>query len=277
MKKKTLFSVALFAFIAGAACQYWFLTTVWPNRHRVYTWVYTLRNYRQPGEPCATDLVLDRQGYSLGYSYKNKSALWVSYILSPGSVKIDFARHGSFYADADIPEAYRVKPDEMVNTGYDKGHLAPSASIDFSAEANRETFALSNVALQEPRLNRQAWGHLESLERKWTETKGKLYIVTGPLYPKKPQKVNDVSVPDRFYKVIYAYDADQAIGFVLPNKPATNAELWEYAMSVQEVEAQTGLTFLSNFQQDAQKRLKENVDVTWWRGESPTRRGKSSK
>ena len=257
--------VALLAFIAGIAFEYWFLTKVWPNRHRSYSWVYSLRNHKKPGEPCETDLVLKRKGYSLGYSYQDKSALWVSYVLSAGSTRIDSGRHGSFYADKDIPEEYRVLPEQHVNTDYDRGHLAPSASIDFSPEANRETFALSNVVPQAPRLNRQAWEKLESLERKWTKTKGKLYVVTGPLYSSRPRRVNDLKIPSRFYKVIYSYDANKAIGFIMPNKPVPDSALWKHAMPVQEVEAETGLNFFSKFSERKQKTLKEELELGWWK------------
>ncbi len=262
------FIVAFIGFIAGIAFEYWFLTDIWPNRYRSYSWVYTLRNYRKPGEPCHTDLVLDRLGYSLGYSYQYKSALWVSYILSSGSVSINVGRHGSFYADPDIPEEHRVQPEQHRNTDYDKGHLAPSASIDFSKEANRETFALSNVVPQVPRLNRQAWGKLESLERKWAETRGKIYVVTGPIYSSRPRKVNDLPIPSKFYKVIYSYEADKAIGFIMPNKAVEEKNLWRYAKSVQEVEEQTSLTFFSKFSQEKQHRLKAEVDKTWWKSEN---------
>ena len=154
-----------------------------------------------------------------------------------------------------------------MNTGYDKGHLAPSAAIDFSKNANRETFALSNVALQDPTLNRRAWGKLEDLERDWTKTRGKLYVVTGPIFTKRPKKVNEMSVPSRFYKVIYAYKANKAIGFIFPNKPITAKDLWKYAMSVQEVEKETGLKFFSKFSENKQKKLKETVDIEWWKEE----------
>ena len=100
--KYLLLIVAIVSFIAGVAFEYAFITYIWPNRQQSYAWIYTLRNHRKPGEPCETDLVLDRQGYSLGYSYQNKAALWVSYIMSVGSVGIDVGRHSSFYGDSDI-------------------------------------------------------------------------------------------------------------------------------------------------------------------------------
>ena len=263
--KYLLLFVAIFFFIAGIVVEYLFMTHVWPNRHYSYVWIYTLRNHRKPGEPCKTDKVLDRQGYSLGYSYEHKAALWVSYIITEGSVSVDIGRHSSFYTDTDIPEEYRAQPEAYVNTGYDKGHQAPSAAIDFSKEANRETFALSNVTLQDLKLNRQAWGKLEELEREWTKTKGKLYVVTGPMYSSEPKKVNGISLPSKYYKVIYSYKADKAIGFIFPNREVENENLWRYAKSVQEVEEATGLTFFSKFNEKKQKKLKEQVDKDWWK------------
>jgi endonuclease G len=256
--------VAIIAFMVGVVSEYWFLTSIWPNRHQAYTWIFTLRNHKKPGEPCETDRVLDRQGYSLGYSYKQKSALWVSYIISADSVEVNVGRHNNFYADPDIPQQYRVQPEDHLNTGYDKGHLAPSATIDFSKKANQETFALSNIVFQESRLNRQAWNTLETAVRKWTKTKGKLYVVTGPLYSSRPKKINGLPVPKEFYKVIYSYKGKQALGFILPNKPVPNADVWNYAMSVQEVEKKTGLTFFKNFKPHTQKKLKETLELEWW-------------
>lgn len=259
--------VAIIAFIAGAAFEYWFMTSVWPKRHSSYTWIYNFRNHRKPGEPGETDLVIDRKGYSLGYNYKHKAALWVSYIISEGSVGIDLGKRGNFYADSEIPEEHRVQPEDHLNTGYDKGHLAPSATIDFSKKANRETYALSNVVLQDEKLNRQAWSTLEKLERSWTKTKGKLYVVTGPVFTSRPKKVNGIAVPSKLYKVIYSYDADKAIGFIFPNKPVSNEDVWKYALSVTDVEEKSKLTFFSNFNETTQKQLKENVDIAWWQEE----------
>ncbi len=265
MKTRTKYViVALIFFIAGAASEHWFMATIWPNRHSAYSWIYGLRNHRKPGEPCETDLVLDRKGYSLGYSYKHKAALWVSYVISEGSVGIDVGRRGNFYADTQIPEKYRAQPENHIETDYDKGHLAPSATIDYHKKANRETYALSNVVLQDEKLNREAWSRLESFIRAWTKTKGKLYVVTGPIFSSRPKRINGIALPSKFYKVIYSYSADKAIGFIFPNKPVPNNEVWKYALPIREVEKKTGLTFFSAFKEKTQQRIKESVDIAWW-------------
>lgn len=266
MKARTKYlAVFLLGLIVGMALQYAYLTYIWPNRHRSYTWIYGWRDHKDLGEPGEADLVLDRTGYSLGYSFERKTPLWVSYVVTDDSVGVDVGRHGSFYMDQDIPEEYRTRPENYANTGYDKGHLAPSATIDFSEPANRETFALSNITFQDPELNRKAWGKLEDIVRSWTASKGKLYVITGPIYTARPKMVNGIPVPAKFYKIIYAYDAEKAIAFIMPNKAVEEKNLWRYVKTVQEVEEQTGLTFFSELSETDQRALKGDVDRDWWK------------
>ncbi|HEW98305.1 MAG TPA: hypothetical protein ENF37_06635 [Beggiatoa sp.] len=256
--------VGVGAAIAGAGAQYAFSTYLWPNRHKTYTWIYAFRNHRKLGEPCQTDLVFDRDGYSLGYSYERKCALWASYILSKGSIGVDVDRGDCFYADPDIPEKYQVQPEDFTNTGYDRGHLAPSAAIDFSRTSNMQTFAMSNIALQHPKLNRQAWGSLEKTIRGWTHTKGKLYVITGPLYDENPERINDIPVPKSFYKIVYSFEHERCIGFIIPNEGIKASQLWDCAMSVQEVEKETGYEFFDKLSKSEQK-IKAELNISWWK------------
>jgi endonuclease G len=250
--------------ITGAAAHYVFSVYLWPNRHQTYAWIFAFRNHRKLGAPCQTDLVLDRDGYSLGYSYERKTALWVSYIISKRSIGIDVDRGDCFEADPEIPEKYRVQPDDFRNTGYDKGHLAPNAAIDFSRRSNNQTFLMSNIALQDPKLNRQAWGSLEGIIRGWTETKGKLVVITGPLYDDEPERINDIPLPKSFYKIVYSFKHQRCIGFILPNEPVRANQLWTHAMSVSEVEKETGYQFFSKLGRRGQK-IKGELNVSWWK------------
>ncbi len=256
--------VGVGAAIAGAGAQYVYLTYIWPNRHKTYTWIYSLRNHKKLGEPCKTDLVLDREGYSIGYSFERKCALWASYIISKGSVGVDMDRGDDFDADPDIPEEYRVQPEDFRNTGYDKGHLAPSAAIDFSRKANDQTFLMSNIALQDPKLNRHAWGRLEGVIRGWTETKGQLIVTTGPIYGENPEMVNGIPLPESFYKVVYSFEHGRCIGFIMPNSSVKAGELWDCVMSVEEVENKTGYQFFNKLSKRKQK-AKAALDVSWWK------------
>ncbi|MDM8529894.1 DNA/RNA non-specific endonuclease [Anaerolineales bacterium HSG25] len=243
---------------------YIFRKYIWTRRHGTYTWWFARTNHRLLGEPCKSDIVFDRQGYSLGFSKKWKSALWVSYIITKWSISVDVNRGGSFYADTNVPKDCRIKSDDYAGIGYDRGHLAPSATVDFSHASNNETFIMSNIVPQHPALNRQAWGSLEDTVRKWTFSKGKLAVVTGPIYGKRPRRVNGIPIPKAFYKVIYAFNHDKSIGFILPNRAINSAKLWRYAMSVKNVEKATTYKFFNKLGRKGQS-VKANLNTSWWK------------
>lgn len=263
MAKSLLIITHIASGITGAALQYFVSSYIWPNRHQVYTWWFTLRNHAKLGIPCQCDIVLKRDGYFLGFNPKTKSAAWVCYMVSKRSVGVNLDRGERFYPDPDIPEAYRIKPEEFTNSGYDKGHLAPSAAIDFSRRSNDQTFAMSNIVLQHPKLNRQALRRLEEFIRDWTRTKGVLSITCGPLYNKRPKKINDIPLPNGFYNVIYSLKYRKAIAFIFPNEAVTAAELWNYAMSVAQAEKETEYKFLSTLGIKGVK-VKKHLEVEWW-------------
>jgi endonuclease G len=131
-------------------------------------------------------------------------------------------------------------------------------------KSNAETFAMSNIALQHPKLNRQAWAALEAMVRGWTHTKGKLAVVTGPLYSKRPRRINDIPLPAGFYKVIYSFRHKNFIAFVLPNNDIKAGDLWNYAMSAEAAERETGYKFFPKLGKKKQRK-KAELDLSWWK------------
>ena len=117
-------------------------------------------NHSLYGIPFQSDQIVCRQGYALGYNYQHKVADWVSYYLTFASVYDHrLGRSGSFRTDTQIPAPYRSGNSDYAQSGYDRGHLAPSASIDYSVDVNRETFYYSNMSPQLPGFNRNMAGY----------------------------------------------------------------------------------------------------------------------
>lgn len=54
---------------------------------------------------------------------------------------------------------------DYAGSGFDRGHLLPSADRDDSRAENDATFYLSNVSPQYPKLNRNQWRLLEEQVR----------------------------------------------------------------------------------------------------------------
>ncbi|WP_445243799.1 DNA/RNA non-specific endonuclease [Microcoleus sp. MON1_C5] len=54
----------------------------------------------------------------------------------------------------------KVRPSNNKGSGYNRGHIAPSADHTRNAANNRATFLMSNMMPQMPKLNRPVWRNL---------------------------------------------------------------------------------------------------------------------
>ena len=72
-------------------------------------------------------------------------------------------------------------------------------------------------------------------------------------------------MPSRYFKVVMApcVRPMRAIAFIYPNGPC-GGRLREYAVSVDEVERQTGLDFFPQLPSDVQRRLESPVNLDAW-------------
>ncbi len=198
------------------------------------------------GAPGAAHQVLCRQGFAVGYNYRTKVADWVAYYLTDTSVGINSGRTENFRADEEIPAPYRANLEDYRRSGFDRGHLAPRASVDFSHEAMEESFLLSNIAPQRPGFNREGWADLEQYVRACTTRVGEMYVVTGTLYDAQRSVIgNGVEVPDYFYKVLLAPRQGRAVAFLIPHRDFSKRDILKFVVSVDAIEAQTGIDFFA--------------------------------
>ena len=92
--------------------------------------------------------------------------------------------------------------------------------------------------------------------RGWVRQRGTLTIVTGPVFAVQGDRVSyrvvgadHVAVPTHFYKIVLDSDGAggvQALAFLVPNaRPGAGAKLADFLVSVDDIEAATGLDFFS--------------------------------
>ena len=229
------------------------------------------------GIPGKADVIVDREAYAIGYSERHGQPLWVIYKLTAEEVKNkQVSRSGSFRSDPAIPTD-SANPADYRRSGYDRGHLAPAADMAWSSRAMVESFFISNISPQVPAFNRGIWARLEAQVRIFAVAKRELYVVTGPILPETPTRTigeNHVTVPSRYYKVIYDLTPPRKmIGFILPNA-ASRRPLREFAVTVDAVEAATGLDFFSLLPQVEQEALEAGVSWDEWSWNDDTDAGK---
>lgn len=216
------------------------------------------------GIPGPEDQLLCRESYTVGYDYDRKIPSWVAYRLTPDSVNKKFKRSNKFKPDSEIPVKYRSMLSDFKGSGYDRGHMAASATVDSSYNAMSESFLLSNMTPQLPGLNRQGWRYLESYIREWTNERGELYVATGVLF-EGPHKIigNGVYVPTHFYKVVFDSVSMDAIAFIVPHKAISKSELPGFIVSVDEVELRSGLDFNSLLDDAVEDDIEDDVERMW--------------
>ena len=210
--------------------------------------------------------IISHTGYSFVYSEEHEQAKWIAYELTKEETNSLFERTDKFLVDPMVSTGTAQNRDYL-KSGYDKGHLAPAADMGWSALTMKESFYFSNMSPQLPGFNRGVWKRLEELMRSWAIDNKAIYIVTGPLLSQGLPTIggNGVSIPNYYYKVILDYTQPEihAIGFVLPNA-SSSASLNTFAVSIDEVEKQTGIDFFPALPDDQETKLEKEVCQSCW-------------
>jgi len=220
------------------------------------------------GIPGPADCIVDREGYSLGYSEYHEQPAWVIYHMTKAEATTKAAsREDNFRPDPEIPTGSATLADYR-GSGYDRGHLAPAADMSFSIKTMDESFYLSNMSPQLGEFNRGIWKDLEAQVRSFAISEGDIYVATGPIFPSEtePKAIgpNKVTVPKAFYKVIWDRTApEKMIGFILPHEGSSKS-LKSFAVTVDKVEAETGLDFFNVLPEEQQAALEGTLTVSAW-------------
>lgn len=157
---------------------------------------------------------------AIGHSAITRTPLWVAERLTPDRSRqgSDTARVSEFYADPRLPRDQRSELSDYRGSGYDRGHLAPSANMP-GLEAQRESFTLANIAPQNAGLNRGPWADLEIDLRRFALGQPETFIVTGLLFEGdrlKTTPTGRVLIPTSFWKAV-AVPGQGSVVFVAEN------------------------------------------------------------
>lgn len=209
--------------------------------------------------------------YTLCYDTAYRQAAWVAYLLTRAEVNRKGAeRQNSFCSDPIVLQRGwpTARDRDYTRSGYDRGHLLPSADRDDSPQENRATFYLSNVSPQCPALNRQIWRLLEEQVRRWAKQYDSLYVVTGPVLASGlPRIKGGVGVPRRYYKalLVWQHGRYHAIAFLLPNQEKISGKFGDYALSVNDLEQIIGYDLFWRLPDQIEERVESEIDTSFWK------------
>jgi endonuclease G len=211
----------------------------------------------------STNFLIEKPEFVLSYNSTTGTANWVSWQLNSswlGTVK----RQNNLRPDPSLPPGwYQVQPNDYRGTGYDRGHLVPSGDRTHNLDQNSTTFLMTNIIPQAPVLNRGIWSDLEQDCRELLEEGKELYIITGGEGKLKTIAKGKVTVPKWNWKVIVILDKPnqkitentRIIAVRIPNSNSLKKHWRDYQVSVDEIEKNTGLDFLTNIPKNIQDQL----------------------
>jgi len=218
-----------------------------------------------------TNYLMEKSQYVLSYHRDNGRPNWVSWHLDTswfGSTP----RQDDFRADTTLPAGwYQVQATDYSGSGYDRGHMCPSADRTKTVADNSSTFLMTNMIPQAPTNNQQTWANLESYSRTLANSGNELYVISGGQGTSGFVANGKVAVPAYTWKVIMVLpagtndvsrvtSATRLIAVWMPNTNSVVSDWRTYRVSVDYVESLTGYDFFSNVPDAIEAQIESVVD-----------------
>lgn len=176
-----------------------------------------------------------------------------------------------FTTDENLPAGFkRIQYYDYSGSGYERGHMVPSADRFSDVRRNEETFNMTNIVPQTGDLNEHPWQDLESYARSLAYRGNETYTIAG-VYGEKEKLRGKVSVPTNCWKVIVVFrrgvsrnrldQTTRVIAVDMPNEYGiANASWQQYKTTVRNIEAKTGYDIFNLLPRDVQEAIETRLD-----------------
>jgi len=171
------------------------------------------------------DQVINKDVLTICYDYNYKAALAVGYKLRGDRVSKSIEKRPQFYKEPALRGSYAAVYKDYTRSGYDRGHMAPDASFDYSPTALNQTYSMANIVAQAPTVNRRLWVKAEKYERQMAIKLGVADVLNVVVYPQVPKRIGSgVAVPSGFWKRVSSAEAGFERCFYYENDLNANAK-----------------------------------------------------
>lgn len=226
---------------------------------------------RRIGPPAPDDIqILDRGEFVIGYSPKLRHPAWVAYHVPPNA-KFPHDKRPGFHRDGEVPSSPAA--GDYAHTGYDRGHMAPNYAIEtrFGKDAQKRTFAMTNVSPQSPSLNRGPWREMEHrIADLWTAKYGEIWVIVGAVSgttgSRETLSGSTIEVPEKFYMVIVAQTTEgvRALAVLMPQRIGYGAFPVHNILTIDKLEEITGFDFFPEMPGFLQDALEADLPTRLW-------------
>jgi len=206
---------------------------------------------------------------------------WVAYeVQDTGGKRKSGNKRPSWFTDKDLSRAgVAPKNDTYTHGGYDRGHMCAKLTASMlGAAADYNTHTMLNASPQLHALNAGIWLDLEGLTLDWADEYKRVWVICGPVFSRRAKWIGDegemkIPVPDAFFKIVVreSEGAPKVICFLYPHREIKKTGgKWDhaaYAVTVDLVEALTGIDFLTAIPDKQEDALESKVSPKGWLGE----------
>jgi endonuclease G, mitochondrial len=221
-----------------------------------------------------------RNQFILGYHNQIGRSKWVSWHLSNNWLG-NTPRQDDFRPDNLLPTNYnRITTNDYTGTGFDRGHLCASMDRTKTVADNSATFNMTNMLPMAPEVNQNNWNVMELFINDKMNNGYEAYIISGG-YGSGGKGNNggtanfigsgDMQVPAYLYKIVALLpngsgDLERManarfITVVVPNDNSYGNQSWgNFRVSIDALEAASGLDFLTHLSEELQTTLEAQVD-----------------
>lgn len=178
--------------------------------------------------------------FALMHSGISRTPLWSAQHLTRESLRKKTKRSNDFHEEELLENDERSLLRDYAHSGYDRGHMAPSADMPDKL-AQHECFTLANMVPQNADNNRGIWAAIESSTRDLAKKSGELYVITGPLFTgSSVERIKGrVLIPTKLYKAIYDPATHKGAAYLVNNASGEDYEV----VSIIELEKMAGIRF----------------------------------
>lgn len=271
--------------VYGQICSF---TTLTPSATSLASWL-ELPALNGDEDYVGTFRAGNERNYSYYYDYDSYAALWVAYPLCKSHTSGSGGSKTWNY-NPNISQTYQVSitsssyPSKYNASEYARGHQIPNADRLSSSTMNGQTYYATNQTPQlQEKFNAAIWGSLEGAIRSNLPTSDTVYVATGPVFRKvggsetisyltgasidvNPAKL---PVPNYYWKAVLKVKRSGstitsacAVGFWFEHKEYSNTSYANYTVTVDQIEAWTGLDLFTNLPDTIEASAESNSSWT---------------
>jgi endonuclease G len=216
--------------------------------------------------------LINGRGSVFSYNPERGTVDWIAWRTTRGDLGDSIPRP-EFTTDSRLPShVRRIGYYDYSGSGYDRGHMVPSADRFADPDMNRETFMMTNIVPQTEALNQFPWEKLESYVRSQVRRRAgfDVYQIAG-VYGIREVIKGKLTAPTNCWKVVVFVPRGQApeiterirvLAVDMPNIDGIEAQPWQrYLTTVRSIEERTGLDLFSKLPRDLQNRVETRMEM----------------